>query len=88
MVCCCSMGQSWGKPCQPCPPPGSRDYILLCGSKPGEFMNPMTNKTEEIDECNLMPNMCNHGTCMNTPGSFHCQCNRGFLYDSDTHQCI
>ncbi|XP_026687195.1 fibrillin-1-like, partial [Diaphorina citri] len=50
MVCCCSMGQSWGKPCQPCPPPGSRDYILLCGSKPGEFMNPMTNKTEEIDE--------------------------------------
>uniref|UniRef100_A0A8D8X304 Fibrillin-2 n=1 Tax=Cacopsylla melanoneura TaxID=428564 RepID=A0A8D8X304_9HEMI len=88
MVCCCSMGQAWGKPCQACPPPASRDYILLCGSKPGEFMNPMTNRTEEIDECGLMTNMCNHGTCMNTPGSFHCLCNRGFLYDSDSHQCI
>ena len=48
----------------------------------------MTNQTEEIDECHLMPTMCNHGSCINTPGSFECMCNRGFFYDVDSHQCI
>lgn len=64
------------------------EYILLCGSRPGLIMNPMTNRTEEIDECALMPNMCNHGTCVNTPGSFHCSCDSGYVYDGNSHQCI
>lgn len=51
-------------------------------------MNPITNQTEQIDECSLMPQMCHHGTCINTPGSFECQCNRGYIYDADAHQCI
>lgn len=64
--------------------------MSLCGfpNHTGRVMNPMTNQTEEIDECTLMPTMCNHGSCMNTPGSFECQCNRGFMYDIDSHQCI
>lgn len=48
----------------------------------------MTNQTEEIDECELMPTMCSHGTCMNTPGSFECQCKHGYVYDINSHQCI
>nr|CAD7423795.1 unnamed protein product [Timema monikensis] len=89
MVCCCSMGAAWGDPCEECPHPGTREYETLCGSKQqGIFINPMTNRTEEIDECNLMPTMCNHGSCINTPGSFECQCNRGFIYDTNVHQCI
>jgi hypothetical protein len=32
--------------------------------------------------------MCNHGRCMNIPGSFECQCDRGFAYDINVHQCI
>lgn len=55
---------------------------------PGQIMNPITNHTEEIDECALMPTMCTHGRCMNTPGSFECQCDRGYIYDQDSHQCI
>lgn len=35
-----------------------------------------------------MPTMCTHGRCMNTPGSFECQCDHGFIYDQDSHQCI
>lgn len=62
--------------------------MILCGSRPGLIMNPMTNRTEEIDECTLMPNMCNHGTCVNTPGSFHCSCDSGYIYDANSHQCI
>ncbi|KAK6631430.1 hypothetical protein RUM44_005957 [Polyplax serrata] len=88
MVCCCSMGAAWGSPCKPCPKPGTREYVWLCGTRPGQIVNPMTNQTEEIDECVLMPTMCNHGTCLNTPGSFECLCDRGFVYEEDSHQCI
>lgn len=64
------------------------EHKLLCGITPGFVVNPMTNKTMEINECELMPNMCSHGQCMNTPGSFECMCNRGYIYDINSHQCI
>lgn len=50
---------------------------MLCGTKPGQIVNPMTQITEDIDECTLMGSMCKHGTCVDTPGSFECHCNRG-----------
>ncbi|KAB0800679.1 hypothetical protein PPYR_06418 [Photinus pyralis] len=87
-LCCCSMGQAWGQPCEPCPIQGTSEYITLCGVRPGQIINPMTNQSEGIDECQLMPTMCTHGVCVNTPGSFECQCNRGFIYDINSHQCI
>ncbi|CAH1374115.1 unnamed protein product [Tenebrio molitor] len=87
-VCCCSMGQAWGQPCEPCPLPGTNEHFALCGGRPGQIVNPMTNETIEINECDLMPSMCKHGECMNTPGSFECQCNRGYIYDVNSHQCI
>lgn len=67
----------------------SVEWGVLCGSnKPGLIRNPMTNQTIEIDECELMPQMCKHGACLNTPGSFECICNHGFEFDLDSHQCI
>lgn len=88
-LCCCSMGKAWGNPCQACPEPGVRDYMLLCGNtKPGEYFNPMTNQTEQINECAIMPQMCQHGQCINTPSSFECECERGYVYEEDAHQCI
>lgn len=62
--------------------------MQLCGSRPGQVKNPMTNATEEIDECALMPQMCSHGVCINTAGSFHCICDPGYIYDEFAHQCI
>ncbi|XP_065222296.1 fibrillin-2-like [Planococcus citri] len=88
MMCCCSMGQAWGHPCLPCPPISSHEYLNLCGNRPGLVVNPVTNATEEIDECALMPQMCSHGECINTPGSFHCICDPGYIYDEFAHQCI
>lgn len=64
------------------------EHEILCGLVPGQIMNPITNHTEEIDECALMPTMCTHGRCLNTPGSFECQCEQGYVYDQDSHQCI
>ncbi|XP_029674893.1 fibrillin-2-like isoform X2 [Formica exsecta] len=88
MLCCCSMGAAWGSLCEKCPDERTREHEILCGLVPGQIMNPITNHSEEIDECALMPTMCTHGRCMNTPGSFECQCERGYVYDQDSHQCI
>ncbi|CAH0559244.1 unnamed protein product [Brassicogethes aeneus] len=87
-LCCCSMGQAWGQPCEPCPIPGTSEHIRLCGARPGQIINPLTNQTQEIDECEMMSTMCKHGQCINTPGSFECHCNRGYIYDVQSHQCI
>ncbi|XP_072384771.1 fibrillin-1-like [Diabrotica undecimpunctata] len=87
-LCCCSMGQAWGQPCEPCPIAGTSEHVSLCGVRPGQIVNPITNETMEIDECELMPSMCKHGQCINTPGSFECMCNRGYIYDENSHQCI
>ncbi|GJQ88324.1 hypothetical protein Trydic_g3801 [Trypoxylus dichotomus] len=86
-VCCCSMGKGWGQSCEHCPLAGTSGYTALCGSEPGSFISEK-NQRVDIDECELMPSMCTHGNCMNTPGSFECQCNRGFVYDINSHQCI
>ncbi len=32
--------------------------------------------------------MCQHGTCVNTVGSFTCLCSTGYVYDDASHQCI
>lgn len=89
LLCCCSMGEAWGSPCDPCPSQGTNEFFKLCGGhRPGQIMNKITNQTEEIDECLLMPSMCNNGVCVNIPGSFECHCNRGYNYDENSHQCI
>ncbi|XP_043193529.1 fibrillin-2-like isoform X1 [Amphibalanus amphitrite] len=89
LQCCCSMGAAWGLDCKACPAKESADYRELCGSSaPGLFVDPMTGLKEEINECVMMPGMCKHGTCVNTPGSFHCECNRGYRYDEASHTCI
>ena len=50
------MGKAWGLDCDSCPRHGSSEYKSMCGSgPPGVMVNPMTNQTEEIDECQLMP---------------------------------
>ena len=61
----------------------SGDYLSLCGSQPGQIVDPITGRAREIDECALMPQACQNGICMNTPGSFKCDCNRGFAEDPE-----
>ncbi len=38
--------------------------------------------------CIFRVGMCRHGTCMNTVGSFTCECDAGYVYDASSHQCI
>ncbi|XP_022113060.2 protein crumbs [Pieris rapae] len=45
----------------------------------------------DIDECALMPKICNHGVCVNIPGSYQCYCKPGYTGDSceqDIDECL
>ena len=44
----------------------------------------------DIDECSEHINLCEHGRCVNTPGSFRCACDEGYADDrcaSDVDEC-
>lgn len=36
----------------------------------------------------MIPNTCGNGLCINTPGSFTCDCPSGYFYDELQHSCI
>ena len=40
----------------------------------------------DINECIDDNAGCSH-TCVNTPGSYHCKCNRGYELQADLHNC-
>lgn len=42
---------------------------------------------EDINECKMIPNLCTHGKCRNTIGSFKCRCDSGFALDSEERNC-
>ena len=45
-------------------------------------------ETNDIDECELYPNkLCSH-TCVNTIGSYRCECPQGYSLHSDESTCI
>lgn len=41
----------------------------------------------DIDECKELPGLCQEGTCLNTFGSFQCDCPRGFYLNEETRVC-
>uniref|UniRef100_A0A8B9LZJ9 Fibrillin 2 n=1 Tax=Astyanax mexicanus TaxID=7994 RepID=A0A8B9LZJ9_ASTMX len=90
-ACCCTVGAAWGKECEACPEPGTREYEALCPRGPG-FANRgdvLTGRPvyKDINECKVFPSICAHGTCRNTIGSFRCRCNGGFALDAEERNC-
>lgn len=41
----------------------------------------------DIDECVAMIGICTNGRCINTQGSFTCQCPVGYTLSSDKQHC-
>ncbi|XP_070683739.1 nidogen-1-like [Pempheris klunzingeri] len=43
----------------------------------------------DIDECSQTPQICgSNAVCTNQPGTFRCECSRGFVFASDGRTCI
>ena len=60
---------------------GTARYRELCRE---QGLGPMG---EDIDECASMPDLCSHGLCINTMGSYRCSCDRGFVADQSRTNC-
>ena len=37
----------------------------------------------DVEECDIVGDLCGEGECVNTPGSFQCHCNEGYQQGPD-----
>ena len=42
----------------------------------------------DINECDIYPDICQNGRCVNTDGSFRCECFSGHKLDKSGRECI
>ena len=42
----------------------------------------------DIDECLQNDNLCDHGQCTNTAGSYECECEIGYIPAEDKKSCV
>ncbi|KAM7331488.1 hypothetical protein ACRRTK_008196 [Alexandromys fortis] len=81
--CCCGGGRGWGPHCELCPLPGTSAYRKLCPHGKG-----YSTKGQDVDECHMFADLCHHGECINSIGSFHCDCQAGYTPDATATACM
>ncbi|KAK8718935.1 hypothetical protein OTU49_014355, partial [Cherax quadricarinatus] len=81
--CCCSSGAAWGLTCDRCPHISSAEFEKLCPLGPGR-----SESGADLNECEIMPGSCQGGDCVNTDGSFRCECPMGYVLDHSGRRCV
>ncbi|KAM7285248.1 putative coiled-coil domain-containing protein 64A [Ixodes scapularis] len=78
-LCCATVGVAWGHPCEGCP------SQLECDK--GYITNIHSRGCQDVNECEAIPGLCDEGICVNTPGSFRCECKEGYERNERSHKC-
>ncbi|XP_060068909.1 fibrillin-2-like [Ylistrum balloti] len=88
-MCCCTVGQAWGNTnqCEVCPQRGEASFKALCTDDEGVIISP-DGGTMDVNECMMFPGLCENGLCVNTDGSFRCECGQGYKLDDTGRRCI
>lgn len=81
--CCCNGGRGWGSGCELCPLPATTQQKKMC-----PHGNGYSTDGRDIDECRIIPNLCQNGQCINIVGSFRCFCDIGYTTDLTATSCI
>jgi len=64
-------------------------FLVQCICPTGTQLNPVTQVCEDVNECaELGPDACFNGACVNTVGSYECECQPGFILDNTGRICI
>lgn len=59
------------------------------GSTPSSSSSsPVSLPSTDLNECRAKPGICKNGRCVNTVGSYRCECNDGFEPSSTGTECI
>ncbi|XP_052610644.1 fibrillin-3 isoform X2 [Peromyscus californicus insignis] len=82
-MCCCGGGRGWGPHCELCPLPGTSAHRKLCPHGKG-----YSTEGQDVDECHMFADLCPHGECINSIGSFHCDCQAGYTPDATATACM
>ena len=52
------------------------------------LINCVINFITDLNECVLFPGICTNGRCINTDGSYRCECAPGYVLDSSGRVCV
>jgi hypothetical protein len=87
--CCCTRASAWGVggQCGLCPSERDPTFRVLCPGGYG-FIPDKTGAISDVNECMVDPGICVNGICINTDGSYRCECRIGFTLDPSGKNCV
>lgn len=57
--------------------------VSLCHPSPSP-----TSVPTDVNECEVFPGVCPNGRCVNSAGSFRCECPEGLTLDGTARTCV